>query len=283
MIFIDIKKALNTVYGKSFLDVKITLEKGDFLAVLGESGSGKTTFLRVLAGLEKAEGVIKVDNEIWLDKKKFLPPQKREIGFVFQDYALFNNMSVIENLLYVNKDIEFAKKLLKLSGIESLSKRNPLTLSGGQKQRVALCRALMRKPKLLLLDEAFSALDEKRREDLQDILFYFHKEFNLTSIMVSHSTQEIYKLSNKLLKLENGRMVEFVETKNFYNLKSRDFIIKGKVLEVREVNNNFLVIISIGHQIIKQFISKYKIKNIQKGDNVEIKFNGFNTKLKVLK
>ena len=283
MIFIDIKKALNTVYGKSFLDVKITMEKGDFLAVLGESGSGKTTFLRVLAGLEKAEGIIKVDNEIWLDKKKFLPPQKREIGFVFQDYALFNNMSVIENLLYVNKDIEFAKKLLKLSGIESLSKRNPLTLSGGQKQRVALCRALMRKPKLLLLDEAFSALDEKRREDLQDILFYFHKEFNLTSIMVSHSTQEIYKLSNKLLRLENGKMVEFVETKNFYNLKSRDFIIKGKVLEVREVNNNFLVIISIGHQIIKQLIYKYKIKNIQQGDNVEIKFNGFNTKLKVLK
>jgi len=280
MIYIDVKKDLHLVKGKGSLEVKFTIKKGDFLAIKGESGSGKTTLLRVIAGLEKAKGMIKFDNEVWLDNKVFLPPQKREIGFVFQDFALFDNMSVIENLLYVKKDFSLAKKLLELSGIFSLANRRPFTLSGGQKQRVALCRALMRKPKILLLDEPFSALDEKRREELQDILLYFHKEFNLTSIIVSHSTQEIYKLSNKILELENGKIVNFLDTQRFFNENNKNFSLIAKVIDIKKLNNFSLVTFAVGHKIFKHF---FKDINISKGSNILIEFNPFNTKIKVQK
>ena len=279
MISIKIKKKLH-FDKEGFLEVDVNIKRGDFLAITGESGSGKTTFLRILAGLERAEGEIVVGNEIWQTKNKFLPPQKREIGFVFQDYALFNHLNVIENLLYVKKDLGFAKKLLKLAGIESLANRKPSTLSGGQKQRVAIARALMRKPKLLLLDEPFSALDEKRRGTLQDILFNFHKEFNLTTIMVTHSKEEIYKLSNKILILNKGKVIEFGETKKILNIKS-DYCIKGKVLEILDLNGSYLAIISIGQNIVKFLISKKE--EIKKGDEVMIGFNSFSTNIKVVK
>ena len=281
MIFIDIKKELFTINGKNLLNVNLNLKKGDFLAIKGESGSGKTTFLRILAGLEKAKGVIKVENELWLKDNYFLPPQKRDIGFVFQDFALFNNMSVIENLLYVRNDKELANKLLKLSGIETLKNRNPLTLSGGQKQRVAIARALMRKPKILLLDEPFSALDEKMKEELQDMLYYFHKEFSLTSVMVSHSSSEIYKLSNKILILHYGEVKKFGNTRDIFNLKSKNFLVKGKILDIINLNTNYLAIVSLGQNISKFLVSKKE--NIKKGDEVIIEFNNFSTQLKVIK
>ena len=134
MISLHVKKEL---LNDISLDIKFDLQYGEFLALKGKSGSGKTTFLRILAGLESASGYIKIDDEIWLDEKTFLPPQKRSIGFVFQDYALFPNMSVIENLLYVKKDLELAKHLLEIIELEKLKDIKPANLSGGQKQRVA--------------------------------------------------------------------------------------------------------------------------------------------------
>ena len=276
MIFINVSKNLKD----TLLKVNIQIKKNDFLAITGESGSGKTTFLRILAGLEKADGKIIIGDEVWLDEREFLPPQKREIGFVFQDYALFNHLSVIENLLYVRKDKEFAKKLLKLAGIEDLANRKPSTLSGGQKQRVAIARALMRKPKLLLLDEPFSALDEKRRSNLQDILLDFHKKFNLTTIIVTHSKEEIYKLSNKLMILEKGRVIKFGDTMEILNIKS-DYCLKGKVLDVLDLSTNYLAIISIGQNIVKFLVSKRE--KINKGDEVMVEFNSFSTNLKVVR
>ena len=109
MIHIDIKKNLHGNLGEMSLDVNFTLEQGDFLCISGKSGAGKTTLLRIIAGLEEAQGTIKVDDTFWLNKKQFLKIQKREISFVFQDYALFDNMSVEENLLYVKKDIQNVK------------------------------------------------------------------------------------------------------------------------------------------------------------------------------
>jgi len=206
MIKLDIKKELN----EFILEVKFDVKKNEFIAISGSSGSGKTTILRIIAGLEKASGEVIVDNEVWQNKKLFLPPQKREVGFVFQDFALFPNMSVLENLLYVKKDIDFANYLLKLVALEEIKNRYPNSLSGGQKQRVALARALMRKPKILLLDEPFSALDEKLREKLQNYIIKLHNQFNLTTIIVSHSTSEIYKLANRVININRGKIVNII-------------------------------------------------------------------------
>jgi len=282
MIYINVKKPLRGVVENMELDVELSIKKGEFLAITGESGSGKTTLLRIIAGLEKSEGKIKVDNEVWQDKKIFLPPQKREIGYVFQDFALFPNMRVIDNLLYVKKDKEFAKYLLKISGIENLKERFPNTLSGGQKQRVALCRALMRKPKILLLDEPFSALDEDRREDLQEKLFLFHKEFNLTTVMVSHSSSEIYKLADNLVRLKYGKITEYGSAKKLLiNHKSSEkFLINGKVIDIIQADVIYILVVSVGNNIVEAVMSENEIKNIKKGDKISLLTKAFHLNIK---
>ena len=284
MIYINVSKKLSGVVENMELNVKIELKKGEFLAVTGESGSGKTTLLRIIAGLEKAKGRIKVGNEIWQDDKKFLPPQKREIGYVFQDFALFPNMNVLQNLLYVKKDIDFAMYLLKLSGIENLKERFPNTLSGGQKQRVALCRALMRKPKILLLDEPFSALDEKRREDLQEKLYLFHKKFDLTTIMVTHSSNEIYKLADNMLELKYGKQIKYGNAKKLLiNSKtSEKFSIKGKIIDIIKADIINIAVISVGNNIVECVISQNEAKNLKIGESVLLSTKAFHPNIKVL-
>lgn len=207
MIEIDIHKSLHGSKGTMDLDVHLDIQKGAFIALMGESGSGKTTLLRVLAGLEKAEGNITVEGLPWLKKRKMLPPQQREIGFVFQDYALFENMSVEENLLFVNKDKVLAKKLLQMTELSRLASRNVKGLSGGQKQRVSLCRAMMNKPKLLLMDEPFSALDPALKTKLQDEILKLHKTFGTTTIMVSHDTDVSYNLADRIVVLDHGKII----------------------------------------------------------------------------
>ena len=284
MIYINVSKKLSGVVENMELNVKIELKKGEFLAVTGESGSGKTTLLRIIAGLENAKGRIKVGNEIWQDDKKFLPPQKREIGYVFQDFALFPNMNVLQNLLYVKKDIDFAMYLLKLSGIENLKDRFPNTLSGGQKQRVALCRALMRKPKILLLDEPFSALDEKRREDLQEKLYLFHKKFDLTTIMVTHSSNEIYKLADNMLELKYGKQIKYGNAKKLLiNSKtSEKFSIKGKIIDIIKADIINIAVISIGNNIVECVISQNEAKNLKIGESVLLSTKAFHPNIKVI-
>lgn len=207
MIQIDIHKKLHGSQGDMSLDVTLDIQKGEFVALMGESGSGKTTLLRVLAGLEKAEGNITVEDVHWLEKQKMLPPQQREIGFVFQDYALFENMSVEENLLFVHEDKALAKELLEMTELSRLASRNVKGLSGGQKQRVSLCRAMMKKPKLLLMDEPLSALDTVMRTKLQEEILKLHKTFDTTTIMVSHDADVSYQLADRILVLGHGKII----------------------------------------------------------------------------
>ncbi len=204
MVEIAIKKPLQGSQGPMMLDVNVCIAEGSFTVIMGESGSGKTTLLRVLAGLEKAEGDIRVGGKSW----KSLSPQKREIGFVFQDYALFDNMSVEQNLLFVHEDKALAEKLLALTELTGLATRNVKSLSGGQKQRVSLCRAMMKKPKLLLMDEPLSALDEKMRIKLQDEMVKLHTAFGTTTLMVSHDAEASYALADRILVLEQGHIIK---------------------------------------------------------------------------
>lgn len=278
MIKIDIKKELHGANGKMNLDVNLEIKNGEFLALAGLSGSGKTTLLRILAGLESANGSVTIDNNFWLNDKFCLPCQKREIGFVFQDYALFPNFSVIDNLLYVKKDKDLANYLLKITELEELKNRMPQTLSGGQKQRVSLCRALMNKPKLLLMDEPLSALDPQMRTKLQSEILTLHKEFNTTTIMVSHDPSEIYRLANRIVVLNYGQIINdglpkdiLLKTKG-----SQKFSFEGELLDIIKVDVIHIAIVAIGQQLVEVVVSKEEIKNLKIGQKVSISTKAFN-------
>jgi len=277
MIEIDIKKELHGSQGVMNLDVNLNINNKDFIALTGLSGSGKTTLLRSLAGLEKAQGIIKVDNEIWQDEKEFLPVQKRKIGFVFQDYALFPNMTVLENLFFVNKDKELANHLLKITDLEALANRLPNSLSGGQKQRVSLCRAMMNRPKLLLMDEPLSALDPSMRIKLQDEILQLHKEFETTTILVSHDPSEIYKLSNRVIVLKDGNIIDDGDAKSVL-LKtsgSAKFSFEGKLLDIVKVDVINVAIVAIGQQLVEVTITSNEAKELKVGQDVRVSTKAF--------
>jgi molybdate transport system ATP-binding protein len=277
MITIDINKQLHGSNGEMHLKVNLEIKQGEFLALAGLSGSGKTTLLRILAGLENANGTIKIDDNIWLDNKFCLAPQKREIGFVFQDYALFPNFTILDNLLYVNKDKELANKLLELTEMAELKNRYPNTLSGGQKQRVSLCRALMNKPKLLLMDEPLSALDPEMRTKLQNEILTLHKEFNTTTIMVSHDPSEIYRLANRVVVLNQGQIINDGTPKDIL-LKtkgSQKFSFEGELLDIVKVDVIYIAIVSIGQQLVEVVVGNDEVKDLKIGQKVSISTKAF--------
>ena len=270
MIKIDISKTLHGSNGEMQLEIHTQIKQGEFIALTGASGSGKTTLLRILAGLEATEGEIEVNDSFWLKNAKSVTPQKRSIGFMHQDNALFPNMSVLDNLLFVQKDKELALRLLSLTGLQELQERYPKTLSGGQKQRVSLCRAMMQKPKILLLDEPLSALDAKMRTSLQLDILALHKEFGTTTIMVSHDPSEIYKLSTRTITLENGKIIKDGNTKEVL-LKtqgSQKFSFEGELLELKEVDVVIIAVVAIAQQIVEIVVSKKEALNLQVGQRV---------------
>lgn len=277
MISLNIKKELHGSNGVMNLDINLSLQNGEFVALSGVSGSGKTTLLRVLAGLEEAFGEIIVDGEIWLNEKIKKPIQKRDIGFVFQDYALFPNLSVIDNLLYVKKDKDLAKQLLSLTDLYELKNRYPNSLSGGQKQRVSLCRALMKRPKILLMDEPLSALDPHMRLKLQDEILTLHKEFKTTTIMVSHDPSEMYKLASRVLVLKDGKIIDDGLPKDIL-LKtqgSQKFSFEGELLDIIKVDVINIAIVAIGQQIVEVVISNIEAQNLIIGEKVNVSTKAF--------
>lgn len=213
MIQLSACKELNSDGATFSLDIELRIGKGEHTGIIGSSGAGKTTLLRMLAGLVKPDsGKLIVEGETWFDaqRKINLPPQERHIGFVFQDYALFPNMSARGNLEFafsaaVNK--KRVDEVLEMLGISEVANQKPGTLSGGQKQRVALGRALIRDPKLLLLDEPLSSLDPAMRAKLQQSLSLISSNFNGTMILVSHDATEVIQLTERALILERGKVV----------------------------------------------------------------------------
>ena len=282
MISLNIKKEHHGSNGVMNLDINLSLQNGEFVALSGVSGSGKTTLLRVLAGLEEAFGEIIVDGEIWLNEKIKKPIQKRDIGFVFQDYALFPNLSVIDNLLYVKKDKDLAKQLLSLTDLYELKNRYPNSLSGGQKQRVSLCRALMKRPKILLMDEPLSALDPHMRLKLQDEILTLHKEFKTTTIMVSHDPSEMYKLASRVLVLKDGKIIDDGLPKDIL-LKtqgSQKFSFEGELLDIIKVDVINIAIVAIGQQIVEVVISNIEAQNLIIGEKVNVSTKAFSPTIK---
>lgn len=258
MVKIDIQKELHGASGAMRLEVNLEIKEGEFLAITGESGAGKSTLLRILAGLESSQGDIEVHGKSW----NSLSIQKREIGFVFQEYGLFENMSVEQNLLYVAKDKSLANELLATTELTNLKNRLPKTLSGGQKQRVALCRALMKRPKLLLMDEPLSALNPTMRANLQDEILILHKRFGTTTFMVSHDTSDIYRMASRAIVLELGKVIKDGTPKEVFSTNLSK--VSGEVLEI----NKESILLLVGEQLLEL---KYHTNNPPKlGERITI-------------
>lgn len=197
--------------GAGTLDLDLTLATGSLTAIVGPSGSGKTTLLRLLAGLETPrQGRIMVDERVWFDGELgiSLVPQQRSIGYVFQDTALFPNLSVRENIAYAAPAGQRAliNELIDATGLGSFVDKKPTVLSGGQRQRVALARALVRRPKLLLLDEPFAALDAASSARLRLVLLDLHRAWGTTTLLVSHHDADVRALADRVIHVVQGRI-----------------------------------------------------------------------------
>ena len=261
MIALKINKALCGAKGEMNLEVDLKIKQGEFLAISGESGAGKSTLLRILAGLEKADGEVIVNGQNWKD----VPVQQRQIGFVFQDFGLFENMSVEQNLLFVSNNKELADELLNITQLSELKRRKPNTLSGGQKQRVALARAFMNYPKILLLDEPLSALNHEMRLKLQNDILALHQRFGCTTLMISHDASDIYRMASHVIVMELGKVIKEGTAKEVFSTNTSH--LNGEVLEVQKDK----IVVLVGQQLIELKVSKDKQFNI--GERVEIQAN----------
>lgn len=196
-------------------ELSIHLKRKEIVAILGSSGSGKSTLLRLISGLEKPiEGSIEIDGLIVYDEKHFIDPHQRNVGMVFQDYALFPHLTVFQNIAYgIHKKTKTDKKfivnqMLELTNLLEKKDNYPHELSGGQQQRVALARALAPKPKVLLLDEPFSNLDSELKKQIRNDLKLIMEKQEMTCIFATHDYEDAIDIADRILYLENGKIVK---------------------------------------------------------------------------
>jgi len=210
-------------------DVCLRIEQGELVALLGPSGGGKSTLLRVIAGLEMADS-----GEVWLGDTRAdrLDARKRQVGFVFQHYALFRHMTVADNIAFglrvrgvgLEERRQRAEELLELVGLVGLGDRFPSQLSGGQRQRVALARALAPEPRLLLLDEPFGAVDAKVREELRAWLRRLHDRIQATTIFVTHDREEAFAVADRVVIVQGGRIEQIGTPLDVLDAPATEFV-----------------------------------------------------------
>ncbi|MBS1664944.1 MAG: ATP-binding cassette domain-containing protein [Bacteroidetes bacterium] len=277
-------KTLHTAHGPQQLDLSFQLKKGDILALYGPSGAGKTTILRILAGLtHPTTGHIQTENEIWLDtsRKLDLPTRHRSIGFVFQDFALFPHLSVRQQLEFAlppKADTRIIAELLEMMELEALQNQKPAALSGGQQQRVALARAIARRPRLLLLDEPLSALDDEMRSKLQDFILKAHQHYDLTTILVSHHLPEIFRLASEVIVLEKGRIQKKGKVADvFHQDKASDkFKATGEIIDITTIDVACIISVLSGNSTIKIVVTPAEAALLHIGQKIIVTSQTFN-------
>jgi len=210
-------------------DVSVEIPTGSLTALLGPSGGGKSTLLRVIAGLEQPDsGTIEIEGKV-ADR---LPAQQRGVGFVFQHYAAFKHLSVYRNVAFgleIRKrpKAEIKKRvmeLLELVHLENFAHRYPSQLSGGQRQRMALARALAVEPQVLLLDEPFGALDAQVRKELRAWLRHLHEQVNVTTVFVTHDQEEAMEVADSIVLMANGKVEQIGPPDDLYDKPANDFV-----------------------------------------------------------
>ena len=262
---------------KVLKNVNLSIRKGEFFSILGPSGCGKTTLLRMIAGfISPDEGQIKVNGE----RIDILAPNKRNVNTVFQNYALFPNMTVFDNIAFPLKLKKMKKdeikrevnKYLELVGLQKYAKKYPISLSGGQKQRVSIARALINKPEVLLLDEPLSALDAKLRQKLLIDLDDIHDEVGITFVFVTHDQEEALSVSDRIAVMHNGNVLQVGTPNEIYETPADTFVadfigetnfIYGKI---KEVYDNYAIAVS-------EEIGEFKVeldKPVKVGNKVKL-------------
>jgi sulfate transport system ATP-binding protein len=225
-------------------DVNVSIPTGQLTALLGPSGGGKSTLLRIIAGLDSADsGSISIEG---VDATR-LPPQKRNVGFVFQHYAVFKHMTVAKNVAFgleirkrsKQETAERVDELLKLVHLSQFAHRLPSQLSGGQRQRMALARALAVEPTVLLLDEPFGALDAKVRKELRDWLRRLHDEVHVTTVFVTHDQEEALEVADEIVVINEGRVEQIGTPDQLYDEPANDFVM-GFLGEVTRLNGEMI-------------------------------------------
>lgn len=295
----------------SLKDINLDVENGEYFAVLGPTGAGKTLLLEIIAGLRYPDA-----GEIWLDNQNIttLPPEKRNMGFVFQEYALFPHMTVWENISFglemrglpPSERTSHIEKILKLMGLELLSDRYPETLSGGERQRTALARALVTEPSLFLLDEPLGALDVNTKETLREELKRIHEKIGITTIHVTHDHTEAITLADRIGVMSEGRIAQVGTPDEVFRRPVSEFVanfvgfenvfkgfstIEGGVakIDVGEVqfeavtNRQGWVKVCIRPEeiLLSRKSFKSSARNLFKGEIVEVSERGAMAKLKV--
>ena len=277
-------KMLHTAHGRLPLEVDFELAQGRLLTIYGASGAGKTTILRILAGLTNIDtGYIQSDGEVWVDttQKINLPARRRPVGFVFQDFALFPHLTVKENLEYAmpnGEDAKIVSELIEWMELTALRDQRPAELSGGQQQRVALARAIARKPRVLLLDEPLSALDDDMRRKLQDTIIKAHRDYKLTTILVSHHLPEIFRLSDEVICLDKGRIQRQGKPSDIFLEEkiSSKFRITGEIIEIVKSDIVFIVSVLCTNTVVKVIATSEEAAALHTGQKVMVASKAFN-------
>lgn len=283
MIQLELQKKLQGPRGPMTLELSLEIAKGEFLALYGTSGAGKTSTLRMLAGLMKPDsGYLSVHGEVWFDSTAgiHLNPQQRTIGLLFQDYALFPHLSVRKNLEYGlsrGEDPTHLEELLESMELTHLQEQKPQQLSGGQQQRVALARCLVRKPSILLLDEPLSALDPGIRFRLQDYILKMHRHYGLTTLLVSHDLGEVYKLSDRVVELSEGKIIrEGIPSAFFTGVDlGGNFSMAGEILSLTSDGTMVQAEVLVQNNCFKLQLSKDAASGLTVGDRVILSSDRF--------
>ncbi|WPP52799.1 ATP-binding cassette domain-containing protein [Catalinimonas niigatensis] len=273
MIEVSLHKSLMGSEGKVSLQLQFAMPFHAIWAIMGPSGAGKTSVLKMLAGLMKPnQGHIYVDGQCWFDSQQqvWKKPQQRSIGFVFQDYALFPNMNVRQNLEYAlpsSSPKNLIDEVLELMHMEKLQSQKPNKLSGGQQQRVALARAIIRQPQLLLLDEPFAALDRSMREKLQQDLLTLHQRFDTSILLVSHDAMEVARMADKVLELHQGQLIREANPIEILPVITEG-LFEGEVVYV-DKEQQYFVMLDRRVSGLLRFDSPLHLK-IKKGDRIQV-------------
>lgn len=288
MIEILIEKRLYGSDGEFDLNLHLELPLGKFVCIFGKSGAGKSTILRMLSGLCSPDrGKIVVGDKVFFDSDKNInvPTQERKIGFVFQDYALFPHLNVYKNIIFAHKgDKNRVDEVISLMELESFCDKKISTLSGGQMQRVALARALVSSPEVLLLDEPLSAIDREMRYKLQEELKNLSNHFNISSFLVSHDLGEVFRLSDYVAELKDGKITKFGTPQEVFlnqNLSAK-MQVSGEVLNISRGDVICIADILIGNSIVKITLEPSEAKRFKIGDNVAVIAKAFSPSLVLL-
>lgn len=278
MLYFSGSKKLHTADGPQQMDLAFELGQGRLLTLYGSSGAGKTTLLRMIAGLTDMEsGRIESEGEPWYDKDKKInkPARHRPVGMVFQDFALFPHLTVRGNLEYAlqkKEDAPLIDELIGLMELGALQNMRPARLSGGQQQRVALARAMVRRPRLLLLDEPLSALDDEMRYKLQDYILKAHRQYGLTTILVSHHLPEIFRLSDEIICLEKGRIQRQGTPATLFSAgrASGKFSMIGEIVEIVRTDSVLTVTVLASGDLVQVAATEEEVAGLQPGERVII-------------